>query len=54
MKFNFTEKYNVRTARKILHPLTDFGPIEKARGRIQLPHEILVDVLKVDCIVAVI
>lgn len=27
-------------------------PVEKASGRIQLPHEILVDLLKVDCTVS--
>ena len=38
---------------RILRPSTNFRPIEKARGGIQLPHEILVSVLKVDCTVAV-
>lgn len=32
---------------------TGFEAIEEARGGIQLPREILVDVLKVDCTVAV-
>lgn len=34
------------SAKQVLHP------VEKASGRIQLPHEILVDLLKVDCTVS--